>query len=81
MASWSAILSRPAQTPLDSRPSLTLFFLLVGAFLLTLGYHAVQFPLWVTIAIGVAMAVRSVIEFYRLPLPSTTFCGFIAIIF
>jgi len=79
MALWSGLLTRPPPTPLTSRPSLTLFFLLVGAFLLTLVPHAVQFPLWVTVAVVGAMALRSLIEFYRLPLPSTTFCGIVAI--
>jgi transglutaminase-like putative cysteine protease len=81
MASWSALLSRPTQTPVNSRPSLTLFFLLVGAFLLTLGYHVVQFPIWLSVTIVAAMILRSIIEVYRLPLPSTTFCGILAIVF
>jgi len=75
------MLSRPAQTPLASRPSLTLFFLLVGAFLLTLGYHVVNFPVWLTVTIVAAMALRSIIEVYRLPLPSTWFCGVVAVLF
>ncbi len=81
MASWTALLSRPAQPPLASRPSLTLFFLLVGAFLLTLGYHVINFPVWLTTVIVAAMVLRSVIEVYRLPLPSTWFCGTVAVIF
>jgi transglutaminase-like putative cysteine protease len=81
MASWTALLSRPAQTPLAARPSLTLFFLLVGAFLLTLGYHVVNFPVWLTVGIVSAMVLRSVIEVYRLPLPSSTFCGIVALVF
>jgi hypothetical protein len=80
MALWPGFLAKPAQTPLTSRPSLTLFFLLTGAFLLTLVPHAIQFPPWVTVAVVAAMILRSVIEFYRLPLPSTTFCGIIAVV-
>lgn len=80
MASWSALFSRPGQAPVYTRPSLTLFFLLAGSFLLTLVPHVVQFPIWLTIGIIVAMAARSIIEYYRLPLPSTTFCGIMAVI-
>jgi transglutaminase-like putative cysteine protease len=80
MALWSALLSRSARTPQTARPSLTLFFLLVGAFLLTLVPQIVQFPLWLTATIIVGMVVRSVLQLYRLPLPSTTFCGILAIV-
>ena len=80
MALWSGLLARPARTPLTSRPSLTLFFLLSGAFLLTLVPHAVQFPFWVTVTVVGAMVLRSIIEFFRLPLPSTTFCGIMAMV-
>ena len=80
MAFWSALLSRPVPTPLASRPSLTLFFLLSGAFLLTLVPHVVQFPLWLSIGVGAAMLFRAIIEVYRLPLPSSTFCGILAIV-
>jgi transglutaminase-like putative cysteine protease len=78
MAFWSALLARPSRTPLASRPSLTLYFLLAGAFLLTLVPHVLEFPMWLTVSIIVAMLLRSVIELYRLPLPSTTFCGIMA---
>jgi transglutaminase-like putative cysteine protease len=74
------MLTRPTKTSTSSRPSLTLFFLLVGAFLLTLGYHVIQFPIWLSVTIVAAMLLRSVIEIYRLPLPSTTFCGILAIV-
>jgi hypothetical protein len=74
------MLARPAQTAVGSRPSLTLFFLLVGAFLLTLGYHVVQFPFWLSAAIVAAMLLRCAIEYYRLPLPSSTFCGILALV-
>jgi len=80
MALWSALFSRPARTPLYTRPSLTLFFLLSGAFLLTLVPHVVQFPLWLSVTVVAAIILRSIIEVYRLPLPSTTFCGIMAII-
>jgi protein-glutamine gamma-glutamyltransferase len=80
MAFWPALFSQSARTPLHTRPSLTLFFLLVGAFLLTLVPHVVQFPLWLSVGIVAAMVLRSIIEYYRLPLPSTTFCGIMAIV-
>ena len=80
MALWSALLSRPTPTPLATRPSLTLFFLLAGAFLLTLVPHIVQFPPWLSVGVVAAMILRSIIEVYRLPLPSTTFCGILALI-
>ncbi len=80
MALWSALLSRPARTPVAVRPSLTLFFLLAGAFLLTLVPHVVQFPLWLSVTVVGAMVLRSIIEAYRLPLPSTAFCGILAIV-
>jgi transglutaminase-like putative cysteine protease len=81
MALWSVLFAGPARTPLWVRPSLTLYFLLAGAFLLTLVPHFTQFPAWVTVVVVGAMVLRSIIEFYRLPLPSTTFCGILAIIF
>jgi hypothetical protein len=80
MAFWSALLLRPTRTQPPARPSLTLFFLLSGAFLLTLVPHIVQFPAWLSITVVGAMAVRSIIEVNRLPLPSTGFCGVMAII-
>ena len=80
MALWSGLIAKPQRTPLTSRPSLTLYFLLAGAFLLTLVPHVLQFPPWLTAVIVVAMVLRSFIEVYRLPLPSSTFCGILAII-
>jgi hypothetical protein len=80
MAIWSGLIAKPQRTPLKSRPSLTLYFLLAGAFLLTLVPHVVQFPAWITVVVLAAMALRSFIEVYRLPLPSTTFCGILALI-
>jgi len=81
MAIWSGLLAKPQRTPLKARPSLTLYFLLAGAFLLTLVPHVTDFPVWVTVAVLTSMALRSLIEIYRLPLPSTTFCGIVAFIF
>ncbi len=80
MALWPVLLSRPSHTPIASRPSLTLFFLLVGAFILTLVPQVPNFPLWLSATIVIAMVLRCFIEFYRLPLPSTTFCGILAIV-
>ena len=80
MAFWSQLIAKPQRTPLSSRPSLTLYFLLTGTFLLTLVPHVLQFPPWLTAVIVLAMILRSVLELYRLPLPSSTFCGILAII-
>ncbi len=80
MGIWSGLIAKPQRTPLKSRPSLMLFFLLAGAFLLTLVPEVVQFPPWITAVVVVAMVVRSIIEIYRLPLPSTAFCGTVAVI-
>ena len=80
MAIWSAFLARPARPSPVARPSKTLFFLLAGAFILTLVPFAIQFPSWLSIAIVVAMVARCVLEAYRLPLPSTTFTTILALI-
>jgi transglutaminase-like putative cysteine protease len=79
MARWSALFSRLGRTAPLIRPSLTLFFWLVGAFLLTLAPHIEQFPIWLSVVIILAMVVRSILEIYRLPLPSTTFCAIVAL--
>jgi protein-glutamine gamma-glutamyltransferase len=81
MAFWSALLARPTKPLPEARPSLTLFFLLSGAFLLTLVPHAIQFPIWLSLTILAAMICRSFLEAYRLPLPSTTFTTILAVIF
>jgi transglutaminase-like putative cysteine protease len=82
MALRSALFFQPSRTgPATARPSLTLFFLLTGGFLLTLVPHVVQFPIWLSVSIVGAMILRSFIEVSRLPLPSTAFCGFLAIVF
>jgi transglutaminase-like putative cysteine protease len=79
MAFWSALVARPVRTRLATRPSFTLFYLLVGAFLLTIMPHVEQLPAWVTLAVTIAIAVRCILEVYRLPLPSSAFCGVIAV--
>jgi hypothetical protein len=76
----SVLFPRQTQAPVFARPSLTLYFLLAGAFLLTLVPHVTQFPFWLSVTIVAAMVVRSIMEYYHLPLPSTTFCGIVAII-
>ena len=70
----------PQSTP-AIRPSLTLFFYLVGAFLLALLPHVQQLPLWITVTILVAMGFRSLIELYRWRLPSPAFCAVVALCF
>ena len=80
MAFWSAFLARPSRPQQIVRPSLTLFFLLAGAFLLTLVPHVIQFPFWLSVMIVTAMIARCVLEAYRLPLPSTTFTAILAVI-
>ena len=79
MLSWRALLSKPKRARLKSRPSLTLFFLLIGAFFLTFVPHIAQMPFWVSLVIVLALFVRSILEVYRLPLPSTAFCGLMAL--
>ena len=79
------LLVRPLPTTFPRRrfpqpASLTLFFLLAGAFLLTLVPHVVQFPLWLSGVVVASMILRSIIEVYRLPLPSSTFCGIMALL-
>lgn len=81
MAFRIALLSRSSPTTLPVRPSLTLFFLLAGAFLLTLVPHVVQLPLWVSGTVVAAMTIRSVMEVYRMPLPSSGFCGILSLCF
>jgi transglutaminase-like putative cysteine protease len=76
----SVLFSRRSSALPSTRPSLTLFFLLAGAFLLTLVPHVVQFPIWLSVLIILAMIVRSIMEVYQLPMPSTTFCGIMAVL-
>ena len=79
MLSWRELLSQPARPPVKSRPSLTLFFLLVGAFFLTFVPHVAQMPVWISLVIVLSLTIRSGMEIYRLPLPSTLFCGLMAL--
>jgi len=79
MALWSSLFSQAAPTPKPTRPSLTFFFFLVGAFLLTLVPHVIELPVWVSVAVAIALIIRSFMEVYRLPLPSTTFCSLVAL--
>jgi hypothetical protein len=71
MAFWSRFVARPSLVPLQARPSLTLFYLVSGAFVLTLVPEVTDFPAWLSVALVAAMALRSVLEAYRMPLPST----------
>jgi transglutaminase-like putative cysteine protease len=63
-----------------ARPSLTLFFCLVGAFVLALLPQLPQLPLWVSAGIAAAMVLRSVGEMRGWPLPSVTFTGLLALV-
>jgi transglutaminase-like putative cysteine protease len=76
----SVLIARPSSAAQLSRPSTALYFFLAGAFLLTLVPHVVQFPLWITVTVVGAMILRSIIEVYRLPLPSITFTSIMAIL-
>ena len=79
MAFWPAFLAQPARVPVGNRPSLTIFYLLVGAFFLTFLPHVEQLPIWISVAVVLALIVRCLLEFYRLPLPSVAFCSVMAI--
>ncbi len=81
MAFPPGLLSPPAQTTLEARPSLLLFYCGCGAFALTLVPRIVQFPPWLTATIAIVLIIRCVLEAYRLPLPSLTLTGFLAIVF
>jgi transglutaminase-like putative cysteine protease len=78
MAIMSSLFPKTAVAQ-PARPSLTFFFFLVGTFLLTLVPHIIELPIWITVAVVVALIIRSVIEAYRLPLPSSTFCSLVAL--
>jgi transglutaminase-like putative cysteine protease len=73
------ILTRKTGAASSEAPSLTLFFWLVGAFLLTLLPHVDQLPGWLTFSILVAMGLRCVGEWKRWPLPTTTSTGVVAV--
>lgn len=79
MGAWPGLFSGRAQRSVHIRPSLTLFFWLVGAFILTLLPHLEQFPAWVTAAILAALVIRSVLELRRLPLPSIGLTSMLAL--
>ena len=76
---FDLIPSRLSRRTQYARPSSTLFFCLVGAFLLTLLPHLPQLPSWISITVLVAMIIRSIIEVRRWPLPSSAFCGVLAL--
>ncbi|HUB67439.1 MAG TPA: DUF3488 and DUF4129 domain-containing transglutaminase family protein [Candidatus Methylacidiphilales bacterium] len=71
---------RPAHpAPPLPRPSRTLFFWLMGSFVLTLLPQADVLPAWVSAVIIGALVIRAVLEIYRLPLPSTLFTALLAL--
>jgi transglutaminase-like putative cysteine protease len=76
---WSPFFARPNRTAPVIRPSLTLFFCLVVAFFLTILPHIPQLPFWVTIAVAIALAVRSWGQLRKWRLPSPAFCGLLAL--
>jgi hypothetical protein len=76
---WRSPFFKSARATVPTRPSLMLFYCLVGAFLLTLVPHIQQLPLWVSGGIGLAMLLRCLGEARRWPLPSSGFCGILAL--
>jgi hypothetical protein len=81
MAFWSRFVARPSLVPLQARPSLTLFYLISGAFVLTLVPEVTDFPVWLSVVLVAAMALRAVLEAYRLPLPSVWTTSIVAVVF
>jgi len=79
MPLWSTLFPSTAKAVKPSRPSLTFFFYLIGAFLLTLVPHVIELPVWLSICVVIALVIRSIMEAYRLPLPSSTFCNLVAL--
>ena len=78
---WNLFPSEERATPTaPSRPSPTLFFCLVGAFLLALLPQLQQLPLWISVGIAVAMIFRSIGEVRNWPLPSATVTGLFALV-
>jgi len=73
------ILSRTTGGASVDGPSRTLFYWLIGAFLLTLVPHVTQLPTWLTGSILVAVIVRCLAEWRRWPLPNTTSTGVVAL--
>jgi protein-glutamine gamma-glutamyltransferase len=76
---WPTILSRATGAASVDGPSRTLFFWLMGAFLLTLLPHVTQMPSWLTASILIAAIVRCIAEWKRWPLPTTTSTGLVAL--
>jgi len=76
---WPTILSRATGAASVDGPSRTLFFWLIGAFLLTLLPHVSQMPPWLTAAILIAAVFRCIAEWKRWPLPTTTSTGVVAL--
>jgi hypothetical protein len=76
---WRFLFPKAKPAAVSPRPSPTLFFCLVGAFLLTLLPHVQQLPLWVSVGVVLGMILRSVGEVRRWPLPSSGFCGVLAL--
>ena len=76
---WPRILTRTTGAASVDGPSHTLFYWLVGAFLLTLVPHILQLPGWLSFAVVAAMIVRCLAEWKRWPLPSTTSTGVVAL--
>jgi transglutaminase-like putative cysteine protease len=78
---WNLFSSGDRAAPAaPERPSLTLFFCLVGAFLLSLLPQLPQLPLWVSAGIAAAMVLRSIGEVRNWPLPSATTTGLLALV-
>src|ERR1700677_486636 len=80
MSLRSVMFAPPARPAPVARPSLLLYFLLAGAFLLSLVPQIPTLPAWLSVAIVASITLRSFIEYYRLPLPSATFCAIMAIL-
>jgi transglutaminase-like putative cysteine protease len=76
---FDLIPSRLSRRTQYARPSLTLFFCLVGAFLLTVLPHLPQLPVWISGSILAAMILRSIMEVRHRRLPSSAFCGVLAL--
>jgi transglutaminase-like putative cysteine protease len=73
------LLSRTTGAASVDGPSRTLFYWLIGAFLLTLLPHVTQLPGWLSVSIALAVIVRCIAEWRRWPLPTTTSTGVVAI--
>ena len=76
---WPRILNRTTGAGSVEAPSRTLFFWLIGAFLLAILPHVAQLPGWLTLSILAAVVVRCAAELRRWPLPTTTSTGVVAV--